>query len=93
MIDESINKVLYPLQRFKVMGFLCQVEKSNYASIGEFTSLSITDISKTIRALRENGYVKVGKERRERYSETIVRSTELGRREMAQLIRALKKYS
>lgn len=92
MIDDSINKVLYPLQRFKVMGFLCQVEKSNYASIGEFTSLSITDISKTIRVLRENEYVLVGKERRERYSETIVRSTDLGRREMAQLIRALKKY-
>ncbi|WP_104190637.1 transcriptional regulator [Cryobacterium sp. Y82] len=74
------------------MGFLCQVEKSNYASLGEFTSLSITDMSKTIRVLRENEYVLVGKERRERYSETIVRSTELGRREMVQLIRALKKY-
>lgn len=91
MVDEAINKAFYPLQRFKVMGFLGQVEESNYVSIGEFTSLSITDISKTIRALRENEYVKVGKERRERYSETIVRNTELGRREMAQLIRALKK--
>ena len=43
-----------------------------HVSIGEFTSLCITNISKTIRVLRENEYVKIGKERRERYFETIV---------------------
>lgn len=93
MTDETINKVLYPLQRFKVMGFLCQVEKSNYASIGEFTGLGITDISKTIRTLEDHGYVQVWKTRRDRYSETIVRSTPSGQADMAALIQALKKYS
>jgi len=93
MTGEHINKVLYPVQRFKVMGFLCQVEKSNYESIAEFTNLSAPDISKTVRALEDNGYVKVWKIRRDRYPETIVRSTELGRSEMFNLIQVLKKYS
>lgn len=92
MNGQPINKVLYPVQRFKVMGFLCQVEKSNYASIGEFTGLAVPDISKTVRTLEEHGYVVVFKTRRERYSETIVRSTELGRTDMAALVQELKKY-
>ncbi len=75
------------------MGCLCQVEESNYAPIGEFTSVRIIDISKTIRGIGENEYVTGGKERRQRYSETIVRSTELGRRERALLIRALEEES
>ncbi len=45
MSEEPINEVLYPLQRFKVLGFLCQVESSNYGSIGEFTGLSAIPFS------------------------------------------------
>ncbi|MDJ0336624.1 transcriptional regulator [Cryobacterium sp. PH31-O1] len=92
MSEEPINKVLYPLQRFKVLGFLCQVESSNYGSIGEFTGLSVSDISKTIRTLEDHGYVMVRKTRRGRYPETLVRATELGQSEMKKLLRGLKKY-
>jgi DNA-binding MarR family transcriptional regulator len=74
------------------MGFLCQVEKSNYKSIGEFTGLSMPDISRTVGTLEKHGYVKVWKERNERYPETIVISTELGRSEMAALVKELRKY-
>lgn len=89
----EINKVLYPLQRFKLMGYLCQVERSNYRSITEFTQMAAPEISRTVATLEQHGYVQVWKDRNGRYPETIVAATELGRREMKALVRALARYT
>lgn len=89
----EINKVLYPLQRFKLMGYLCQVERSNYRSITEFTQLAAPEISRTVATLEQHGYVQVWKDRNGRYPETVVAATDLGRREMKTLVRALARYA
>ncbi|MGP5220771.1 transcriptional regulator [Arthrobacter rhombi] len=89
----EINKVLYPIQRFKVMGYLCQVEKSNYGSIAAFTGLSLPEISRTVKTLEEHGYVKVWKDRNGRYPETVVRATETGQDSMRTMLNSLRRYS
>jgi DNA-binding MarR family transcriptional regulator len=89
----EINTVLYPLQRFKVMGYLCQVEKSNYSSIKDFTGLSVPEISRTVKVLEEHEYVMVWKQRSGRYPETIVKATEAGRQAMRTLVENLRRYS
>lgn len=90
---ESINKTIYPLQRFKIMGYLCQVENANYGAIREFTGLSDPEISRTVKALQEKEYVYVHKDRSGKYAETVVRATSQGRKEFLLLVSTLRKYA
>ena len=63
----EINKDLYPIQRFKIMGYLNQVERSNYSSISDFTGLSYSEISRTVKFLEENEYLNTRKVKLGRY--------------------------
>lgn len=89
----DINKELYPIQRFKIMGYLKQVERANYSSISDFTELSYPEISKTVKFLEERGYVNARKIRSGRYPETVVEISREGSQQFADLLRALRKFS
>lgn len=70
--------MLYRLQRFKVTRYLCQVERSNYRSITEFTQLAAREISRTLATLEQHGYVQVWKVRNGRYPRRSWRPPTLG---------------
>ncbi len=89
----EINKDLYPIQRFKIMGYLNQVERSNYSSISDFTGLSYSEISRTVKFLEENEYLNTRKVKLGRYPETIVEISRLGSREFTNLVQELRKFS
>ena len=89
----QINKDLYPIQRFKIMGYLNQVERSNYESISEFTELSYSDISKTVKFLEDKGYLNTQKLKSGRYPETRVEISRMGSEEFSELLSELRKYS
>lgn len=85
-----MNKDLYPIQRFKVAGYLSRVERANYKAISEGTGLSYSEISKSVKILEERGYLSARKQRSGRYSETIVELSQRGRSEVKLLVRTLR---
>lgn len=90
---EEVNKDLYPIQRFRVTGYLSQVERANYKALSEGTGLSYPEISKNVKFLEEKGYVSVRKQRSGRYSETIVELSGKGRSELKLLVRTLRRLA
>jgi len=92
MSEVVTERELLVLPRFKVLGFLCQVDESDYPSLKEFTGLNTPDISKAIGFLEDRGLVQVRKEKSGRYSQTIVRATEQGVRVFRSLLDGLRKY-
>lgn len=92
MSDETLDRSLFTPPRFKVLGFLVQVEESDYPSIQEFTGLSTPDISRAVSYLDDARLVRVRKELKGRYPYTVVQATDVGRRRFKALISSLKKY-
>ncbi len=92
MTDTVTERELLVLPRFKVLGFLCQVDESDYPSLKEFTGLSTPDISKAIGFLEDRGLAQVRKEKNGRYAQTVVRATERGVRTFRSLLDGLRKY-
>lgn len=88
----ELQRALFSPPRFKTLGFLVQVEESDYPSIQEFTGLSISDISRAVGFLDEHDLVHVSKERNGRYPVTVVSASEAGRAEFRLLLKDLKKY-
>ncbi|MGP9526861.1 transcriptional regulator [Glutamicibacter sp. AOP5-A2-18] len=88
----DLQRALFSPPRFKTMGFLIQVEKSDYPSIQEFTGLSLPDVSRAVGFLDEHDLVHVSKERNGRYPVTVVSASEAGRAEFRLLLKELKKY-
>ncbi|MBF4548692.1 MULTISPECIES: transcriptional regulator [unclassified Pseudoclavibacter] len=85
-------RALFSPPRFKVLGFLVQVEESDYASIGEFTGLGVPEISRTVKFLDEAGLVQVRKGQKGRYPQTLVRATPSGRERFRELLADLQRY-
>ncbi|PPF34961.1 hypothetical protein C5E05_14045 [Pseudoclavibacter sp. AY1H1] len=85
-------RALFSPPRFKVLGFLVQVEESDYASIGEFTDLGVPEISRTVKFLDEAGLVQVRKGQKGRYPQTLVRATPSGRERFRELLADLQRY-
>jgi len=92
MSDVATERELLVLPRFKVLGFLCQVDESDYRSLEKFTGLTTPDISKAVGFLDDRGLVEVRKERSGRYSQTIVRATGDGVKAFRSLLDGLRKY-
>ncbi|NKG20969.1 transcriptional regulator [Paeniglutamicibacter terrestris] len=88
----DLQRALFSPPRFKTLGFLVQVEESDYPSIQKFTGLSLPDVSRAVGFLDENNLVQVRKERTGRYSVTVVRASEEGRAEFHRLLKSLRKY-
>ncbi|GMA30109.1 hypothetical protein GCM10025875_01010 [Litorihabitans aurantiacus] len=86
------ERELLVLPRFKVLGFLAQVEESDYASIADFTGLSVPDISRAVGFLDDRALVDVRKDRNGRYARTQVRATDDGVREFRALLATLRRY-
>ncbi|UNX53751.1 transcriptional regulator [Georgenia sp. TF02-10] len=78
--------------RFKVLGFLYQVEESDYPSIQQYTDLTVPEISRTVGNLDDAGWVRVRKERNGRYSQTVVQATDEGRKVFRELLDELRRY-
>lgn len=89
---DEINKDLYPIQRFKLVGYLKQVERANYSSISDFTGLTYSEISRTVKFLEERGYLNARKIRSGRYPETIVELSPKGSSEFSILVQALRRF-
>lgn len=92
MTEGYFDRALFSPARFKVLGFLCQVEESDYPSIEKFTSLKTHDISRAVAFLDDEQLVNVRKERNGRYAQTVVQATAMGRRRFGALLEELKKY-
>lgn len=92
MRSEVNERELLVVPRFKVLGFLCQVEEADYPALVEFTELSIPDISRSVGFLADRGLVQVRKERTGRVAHTIIRATPDGIREFRALLEGLRKY-
>lgn len=92
MNEVDLQRALFSPPRFKTLGFLAQVEESDYASIQEFTGLSLPDVSRAVGFLDEHNLVHVSKERNGRYPITVVSASEAGRAEFRLLLKELKKY-
>ena len=90
---ETVNKVLYPIQRFRIAGYLSQVERADYKSIAEFTGLSYPEISKNVKVLEEWEYVNVQKIRSGRYAQTVVELSAKGRSELKKLVQTLRRLA
>lgn len=88
----KLASALFSPPRFKVLGFLYQVEESDYRTIQEFTGLSIPDISRAVGYLDEHNLILVRKERNGRYPQTVVAASDQGRKQFSALLRELKKY-
>lgn len=88
----DLQRALFSPPRFKTLGFLTQVEESDYPSIQEFTGLSLPDVSRAIGFLDEHNLVHVRKERNGRYPLTVVSASDTGRAEFRMLLKELKKY-
>ena len=89
----DINKDLYPIQRFKLLGYLNQVERSNYDSVSKFTNLSYPEISRTVKFLEERGYVSTRKMKSGSYPETIIEISRHGQTEFVKLVNELRKFT
>lgn len=92
MTEAATERELLVLPRFKVLGFLYQVDESDYRSLEEFTGLSIPDISKAVGFLDDRSLVQARMERIGRYAHTVVRATPLGVRTFRNLLDGLRKY-
>lgn len=92
MNKEYLDRSLFTPPRFKVLGFLVQVEESDYSSIQEFTGLSTPDISRAVSYLDDAKLVRVHKELKGRYPHTVVQATDEGRRRFKAMLSSLKKY-
>lgn len=92
MTTESDLKALFSPPRFKVLGFLSQVEVTDYPTIEEFTGLSVPEISRVVGYLQEHGLAHATKEAKGRYTVTMVAASDLGRKRFRELWRELKKY-
>ncbi|MGO3884701.1 MAG: transcriptional regulator [Mycetocola sp.] len=92
MRDSDLERALFVRPRFKTLGFLVQVEESDYPSIQDYTGLSLPDLSKAVSFLNENGLVHVRKEREGRYQVTIVRASDDGVRAFRRMLKELKRY-
>ncbi|MHA7158656.1 transcriptional regulator [Glutamicibacter endophyticus] len=88
----DLQRALFSPPRFKTLGFLTQVEKSNYPSIQEFTGLSLPDVSRAVGFLDEHGLVHVSKGRVGRYAQTEVSVSEKGIAEFRKLLKEIRKY-
>lgn len=76
-------------KRFVTLAHLNQVEQADYPALQESTGMSTPDLSKIIRDLEEKRLVMVSKQRKDRYGHTVVRLSEEGREQFAQLLRTL----
>lgn len=88
----DLQRALFSPPRFKTLGFLAQVEESDYRSIQEFTGLSLPDVSRAVGFLDQHRLVHVRKERIGRYPLTVVCASSAGRTEFSMLLKELKKY-
>lgn len=88
----DLQRALFSPPRFKTLGFLTQVEESDYPSIQEFTGLSLPDVSRAVGFLDEQKLVHVSKGRNGRYPVTVVSASAAGRSEFHRLLKELRKY-
>lgn len=88
----DLQRALFSPPRFKTLGFLAQVEESDYPSIQKFTGLSLPEVSRAIGFLDEHELVHVSKERNGRYPVTVVSASKLGLSEFHKLLKELRKY-
>ncbi|MHC6176407.1 transcriptional regulator [Glutamicibacter sp. X7] len=92
VIAVDLQRALFSPPRFKTLGFLTQVEMSDYPSIQEFTGLSLPEVSRAVGFLDEHGLVHVRKIRNGRYAQTEVAASEKGLTEFRKLLKEIKKY-
>ena len=93
MSGATLNPHLVPVQRFAVMGYLGQVEKSTLGSVARRTGLTVAEVSKAVRLLEKSDYVTVPPERPDEHADTVVFCTPAGRTEITRLIRTLRELA
>lgn len=89
MSHKRLDPHLLAPKRFVTLAYLNQVEQADYPALQKTTGLSTSELSKIVRDLEECGIVNVSKERKNRYSHTLVRLSEAGIKQFRQLMRTL----
>lgn len=93
MTFKELDAQLIAPKRFVTLAYLHQVEQADYPALQEATGLSTPDLSKIIGGLEQRGLVAVAKERRARYSATLVRLTAEGRATFTELLATLNRIA
>lgn len=86
---QDLDAHLLAPKRFVTLAYLNQVEQADYPALQEATGMSTPDLSKIIRGLEESGLLQVAKQRKNRYSHTVVRLSPEGQKQFAKLLRTL----
>ncbi|MGO1536894.1 MAG: transcriptional regulator [Yaniella sp.] len=85
----DLDSHLLAPKRFVTLAHLSQVEQADYPALQESTGISTPDLSKIIRDLEDRELVVVIKQRKDRYSHTVVRLSPEGQKQFGQLLRTL----
>lgn len=88
---QDLDAHLLAPKRFVTLAHLNQVERADYPALQEVTGMSTPDLSKIIRDLEARGLIMASKQRRNRYSYTVVELSLEGRKQFGRLVQTLNK--
>jgi len=88
----ELDPLLHSQLRLAIVSLLISAESAEFTYIREQTGATAGNLSIQITKLREAGYIKVTKKFRNNYPLTLVRITELGRKQFEKYVKDLAVY-